>query len=54
MAVPPLAGDPAAIAEGLRAYAAAGIAEVQLVLDPITRESIEALEPVLRELDDER
>ena len=49
--VPPLAGAPEAIAAGLRAYADAGITEVQLVLDPITAESIEALAPVLALLD---
>jgi probable F420-dependent oxidoreductase len=49
--MPPLAGDPAAIAEGLRAYAQVGIAEVQLVVDPITVGSIEALAPVLEALD---
>ncbi len=54
MAVHPLEGKPAEIADGLRAYADAGIAEVQLVLDPITRDSISAIEPVLRQLDDDR
>jgi probable F420-dependent oxidoreductase len=49
--VPALEGDPQAIAEELRAYARAGIAEVQLVVDPIDRPSIEGLVPVLRELD---
>jgi hypothetical protein len=39
------------MAEALRAYAREGIGHVQLVLDPITLESIEALEPVLAELD---
>jgi probable F420-dependent oxidoreductase len=47
----PLAGSPEAIAEGLRAYARLGVAEVQLVVDPITVESIEALGPVLEDLD---
>jgi alkanesulfonate monooxygenase SsuD/methylene tetrahydromethanopterin reductase-like flavin-dependent oxidoreductase (luciferase family) len=47
----PLAGDPAEMAEILRGYAGEGISHVQLVLDPITVESIHALEPVLRELD---
>ena len=50
-AVAPLEGPPEVIAEGLRAYAREGIGHVQLVLDPITRESIEALAPVLRQLD---
>jgi probable F420-dependent oxidoreductase len=49
--VPALEGDPQAIADELRAYARAGIAEVQLVVDPIDRPSIEGLVPVLRELD---
>jgi len=49
--VPPVEGTPAAIAGRLRDYAALGLAEVQLVLDPITIESIEALGPVLAELD---
>jgi probable F420-dependent oxidoreductase len=48
--IPPLSGDPAEIAAGLRAYAAAGLAEVQLVVDPITAASIEALAPVLAAL----
>jgi probable F420-dependent oxidoreductase len=48
--VPALEGDPQAIADELRAYARAGIAEVQLVVDPIDRPSIEGLVPVLREL----
>ncbi|HEY0444596.1 MAG TPA: hypothetical protein VGC90_10260, partial [Candidatus Limnocylindrales bacterium] len=47
----PLTGDAAAIAAGLRAYAAAGIAEVQLVLDPITPASLDELGPVLEALD---
>jgi probable F420-dependent oxidoreductase len=47
----PLTGSPAEMAEVLRAYAAEGISHVQLVLDPITVESIRALEPVLRELE---
>ena len=51
-AVMPLEGPPEVIAEALRAYAREGIGHVQLVLDPITRASIEALAPVLRLLDD--
>jgi alkanesulfonate monooxygenase SsuD/methylene tetrahydromethanopterin reductase-like flavin-dependent oxidoreductase (luciferase family) len=50
-AVPPLEGPPEAIADGLRAYAREGIGHVQLVLDPITTASIEALAPVLELLD---
>jgi alkanesulfonate monooxygenase SsuD/methylene tetrahydromethanopterin reductase-like flavin-dependent oxidoreductase (luciferase family) len=49
--IAPLAGDPETIAAGLRAYATAGLAEVQLVVDPITAASIEALAPVLAALD---
>jgi hypothetical protein len=39
------------MAEELRAYAAAGVSEVQLVLDPIDRPSIERFAPVLALLD---
>ena len=39
------------MADGLRAYAHEGIAHVQLVMDPITLESITAFAPVLTELD---
>jgi probable F420-dependent oxidoreductase len=49
--VTPLAGPPEAIAGELRAYADAGIAEVQLVLDPITREALDEFGPVLAVLD---
>ena len=49
--VPAIEGSPAAIAAQLREYAGLGLAEVQLVVDPITVESIEALAPVLAELD---
>lgn len=49
--VRPLTGSPEELAAGLRAYADAGITEVQLVLDPITAGSIEALRPVLAALD---
>jgi len=47
----PLEGSPDEIAEGLRAYAGEGIGHVQLVIDPITEASIEALAPVLEKLD---
>jgi alkanesulfonate monooxygenase SsuD/methylene tetrahydromethanopterin reductase-like flavin-dependent oxidoreductase (luciferase family) len=47
----PLEGSPAEMAEVLRGFAAEGIHHVQLVLDPITTESIRALRPVLDELD---
>jgi len=48
---PPVQGTPEQMADALRAFAAAGIAHVQLVLDPITVDSIEALGPVLEHLD---
>jgi probable F420-dependent oxidoreductase len=48
---PPLEGSPESMADVLRAYAREGIGHVQLVIDPITRESIEALAPVVRALD---
>jgi alkanesulfonate monooxygenase SsuD/methylene tetrahydromethanopterin reductase-like flavin-dependent oxidoreductase (luciferase family) len=47
----PLEGPSEAIAEELREYARAGVAEVQLVVDPITIESLEGLAPVLDLLD---
>jgi alkanesulfonate monooxygenase SsuD/methylene tetrahydromethanopterin reductase-like flavin-dependent oxidoreductase (luciferase family) len=47
----PLMGSAEAIAEELRAYARAGVAEVQLVVDPITIQSLEGLAPVLELLD---
>lgn len=50
-ATPALEGSPQDVAEALRAYAAAGIGHVQLVVDPITLESIEALAPALEALD---
>jgi len=49
--VAPLQGSPDAMAEELRAYAREGIGHVQLVLDPITRQSIEGFAPVLALLD---
>ncbi|HLX35737.1 MAG TPA: LLM class flavin-dependent oxidoreductase [Candidatus Limnocylindrales bacterium] len=48
---PPLEGSAARIADGLREYAAVGLAEVQLVVDPITRGSIETLGATLVDLD---
>ncbi|HET8785625.1 MAG TPA: LLM class flavin-dependent oxidoreductase [Candidatus Limnocylindrales bacterium] len=48
---PPLEGAPEELAERMRAYAGAGVSHVQLVMDPITRASIEAFAPVLRLLD---
>ena len=50
-AVAPLEGRPQEIADGLRAYAREGIGHVQLVIDPITPASLEALGPVLENLD---
>jgi alkanesulfonate monooxygenase SsuD/methylene tetrahydromethanopterin reductase-like flavin-dependent oxidoreductase (luciferase family) len=49
--MPPLTGSAAQIAAGLREYAAVGLAEVQLVVDPITIDSIHGLAPVLADLD---
>ena len=48
---PPVEGAPESIAEVLREFAREGISHVQLVLDPITIGSIEALAQVLVELD---
>lgn len=48
---PPLEGSPVEIAEILRGFATEGISHIQLVVDPITLESIRALQPVLAELD---
>jgi len=50
-APPPLEGSPAELADALRAFSREGIAHVQLVLDPITIDSIEAVGAVLRELE---
>lgn len=50
-AVPPVEGAPEEIATTLRAFAAEGIAHVQLVVDPITLASLDALAPVLEDLD---
>jgi alkanesulfonate monooxygenase SsuD/methylene tetrahydromethanopterin reductase-like flavin-dependent oxidoreductase (luciferase family) len=47
----PVQGPLDVIAEELRAYARAGVKEVQLVVDPITVASLEALAPVLELLD---
>jgi len=49
--VRPLEGDARAMADELRAYAAAGIDEVQLILDPIDRPAIERFARVLDTLD---
>lgn len=47
----PIPGDAATLAPTLRAFAEAGVGHVQLVLDPITLDSITALEPTLAALD---
>jgi probable F420-dependent oxidoreductase len=49
--VRPLQGEPEAMADEMRAYGREGIGHVQLVIDPITRASIEGFAPVLRFLD---
>lgn len=49
--VKPLPATPRELTDQLRAFAALGVAHVQLVLDPITIESIERLSPVLELLD---
>jgi hypothetical protein len=46
-----LRGEPEAIAEALRAYAAAGISQVQLRCDPNSLAAIEAMRPILDALD---
>ena len=47
----PLRGTPQELADQLRAFARAGASHVQLGVDPITNDSIEALAPMLTELD---
>jgi len=47
----PVRGTPEEMAAELRRYAEVGIAEVQLVVDPIDRRSIDRLGPVLELLD---
>jgi alkanesulfonate monooxygenase SsuD/methylene tetrahydromethanopterin reductase-like flavin-dependent oxidoreductase (luciferase family) len=49
--VQPLRGTPAELADQLAAFAAAGAAHLQLVVDPITEPAIEWLGQVLAELD---
>jgi alkanesulfonate monooxygenase SsuD/methylene tetrahydromethanopterin reductase-like flavin-dependent oxidoreductase (luciferase family) len=46
-----ISGEPDALEAALRAFAAEGIGHVQLVLDPITADSIRALAPTLALLD---
>jgi alkanesulfonate monooxygenase SsuD/methylene tetrahydromethanopterin reductase-like flavin-dependent oxidoreductase (luciferase family) len=48
---PPIAGSAAQIADGLRGFADEGIEHVQLVLDPITLDSIRTVAGALTELD---
>jgi len=48
---PPLTGTPEELARAIRAYADVGISHVQLVLDPITLESIEEAGRILEFLD---
>jgi probable F420-dependent oxidoreductase len=48
---PPLSGSPQQLADAFRAFAAAGIGHLQLVLDPITPAGIEQLAPALELLD---
>jgi hypothetical protein len=47
----PIPGDAATLAPALRAFADAGVGHVQLVLDPITLDTVAALEPTLAALD---
>jgi hypothetical protein len=49
--IEPRSGEPAELAETLRRIAREGVTHVQLVLDPITLQSIRALAPALAELD---
>lgn len=49
--VAPLRGTPAAVADQLATFAAAGMHHLQVVLDPITVDSIEWLGQVVAELD---
>jgi len=49
--LPPVSGEPEQLAKALHAYAGEGISHVQLVLDPITLESIRAVAPALAILD---
>jgi alkanesulfonate monooxygenase SsuD/methylene tetrahydromethanopterin reductase-like flavin-dependent oxidoreductase (luciferase family) len=46
----PIAGDAATLAPALQAFADSGVSHVQLVLDPITLDSIDALRPTLAAL----
>jgi alkanesulfonate monooxygenase SsuD/methylene tetrahydromethanopterin reductase-like flavin-dependent oxidoreductase (luciferase family) len=46
----PIAGDAPTLGPALRAFSDAGVSHVQLVLDPITLDSIDALRPTLAAL----
>jgi alkanesulfonate monooxygenase SsuD/methylene tetrahydromethanopterin reductase-like flavin-dependent oxidoreductase (luciferase family) len=46
-----ISGEAAVLADRLRAFAEEGVAHVQLVLDPITGDTIRALRPTLERLD---
>ncbi len=47
----PISGSPAAVADELGAFAELGVSHLQLIIDPITEASIEAMGPVLERLD---
>jgi alkanesulfonate monooxygenase SsuD/methylene tetrahydromethanopterin reductase-like flavin-dependent oxidoreductase (luciferase family) len=49
--VEPIPGEPAVLARVLRAFAEEGVGHVQLVLDPITVQTVAALAPALELLD---
>ena len=47
----PICGGPDEIAEGLAAFGRVGVSHLQVVLDPITLDAIEAFSPVLQRMD---
>jgi alkanesulfonate monooxygenase SsuD/methylene tetrahydromethanopterin reductase-like flavin-dependent oxidoreductase (luciferase family) len=49
--VEPISGEPQVLAERLRELAEEGVAHVQLVLDPITTDTVRAIRPTLERLD---
>ena len=49
--VEPISGEPQVLAERLRELAEEGVAHVQLVLDPITIDTVRAVRPTLERLD---
>jgi alkanesulfonate monooxygenase SsuD/methylene tetrahydromethanopterin reductase-like flavin-dependent oxidoreductase (luciferase family) len=49
--VEPISGEPDVLARRLREFADEGVAHVQLVLDPITVDTVRALRPMLERLD---